>query len=75
MPGVKTAKLPDFDGATSDDRRRRVTLGVLAPSQPYVYSPLTVVLGAKARDRRIADIGDLAGCASASKAVRWRTPF
>jgi ABC-type amino acid transport substrate-binding protein len=65
VPGVKTAKLPDFEGATRDDRRRRVPLGVLAPSQPYIYSALTVVLGPKAlekaRDRRIAGIGDLAG--------------
>ena len=65
VPGVKTAKLPDFDGATRDDRRRRVPLGVLAPSQPYIYSALTVVLGPKAleksRERRIAGIGDLAG--------------
>ena len=64
-PGVKTAKLPDFDGATRADRRRRVPLGVLAPSQPYLYSPLTIALGPKAlekaRDRRIAGIGDLAG--------------
>jgi ABC-type amino acid transport substrate-binding protein len=61
VPGVKTAKLPDFDGATRDDRRRRVPLGVLAPSQPYIYSPLTVVLGLKARDRKVAGVGDLAG--------------
>lgn len=61
VPGVKTAKLPDFQGATRDDRRRRVPLGMLAPSQPYVYSPLTIVLGAKARDRRIGGVGDLAG--------------
>ncbi len=61
VPGVKTAKLPDFEGATSADRRRRVPLGVLAPSQPYIYSPLTVVLGPKARDRHVAGIGDLAG--------------
>jgi ABC-type amino acid transport substrate-binding protein len=65
VPGVKTAKLPGFEGATRDDRRRRVPLGVLAPSQPYIYSPLTVVLGPKgierARERRIADVGDLAG--------------
>ena len=54
VPGVKTAKLPGFEGATRADRRRRVPLGVLAPSQPYIYSPLTVVLGPKARDRRIA---------------------
>jgi len=69
VPGVKTAKLPGFDGATRDDRRRRVPLGVLAPSQPYIYSPLTIALGPKApekalekaRDRRIAGVGDLAG--------------
>jgi ABC-type amino acid transport substrate-binding protein len=61
VPGVKTAKLPDFEGATRDDRRRRVPLGALAPSQPYIYSPLMVVLGPKAADRRIAGIGDLAG--------------
>jgi ABC-type amino acid transport substrate-binding protein len=61
VPGVKTAKLPDFDGATRDDRRRRVPLGELAPSQPYIYSALTVVLGPKASERRIAGVGDLAG--------------
>lgn len=61
VPGTKTARLPDFTGATRDDRRRRVALGVLAPSRPYVYSPMTVVLGPKARDRKIGDIGDLAG--------------
>src|SRR3984885_9256862 len=61
VPGVKTAKLPDFDGATRDDRRRRIPLGVLAPSQPYVYSPLTILLGPKARDRHIAGVADLAG--------------
>jgi ABC-type amino acid transport substrate-binding protein len=73
VPGVKTAKLPDFEGATLADRRRRVPLGVLTPSQPYLYSPLTIALGAKASekanekaserasDRHIAGIGDLAG--------------
>jgi ABC-type amino acid transport substrate-binding protein len=61
VPGLKTAKLPDFEGATRDDRRRRVPVGVLAPSQPYVYSALTVVLGEKARDRKISGISDLAG--------------
>ena len=60
VPGMKTARLPDFTGATRDDRRRRVALGVLAPSRPYVYSPMTVVLGPKARGRKINDIGDLA---------------
>jgi len=60
-PGMKTARLPDFTGATRDDRRRRVALGVLAPSQPYVYSPMTVVLGPKAQGRKIGGVGDLAG--------------
>lgn len=61
VPGMKTARLPDFAGATRDDRRRRVALGVLTPSQPYVYSPMTIVLGPKAQGRKIGDIGDLAG--------------
>jgi ABC-type amino acid transport substrate-binding protein len=69
VPGVKTARLPGFEGATRDDRRRRVPLGVLAPSQPYIYSPLTIVLGPKmiektlekTRGRGIAGVGDLAG--------------
>jgi ABC-type amino acid transport substrate-binding protein len=65
VPGVPTAKLPGFEGAVRADRTRRVALGRLAPSQPYIYSPLTVVLGPKATltmgDRRIAGIGDLAG--------------
>ena len=69
VPGVKTAKLPGFEGATRDDRRRRVPLGVLAPSHPYIYSPLTIALGPKApekalekaRGRSIAGVGDLAG--------------
>ncbi|UWU90871.1 ABC transporter substrate-binding protein [Bradyrhizobium sp. CB1015] len=60
-PGMKTARLPDFADATRDDRRRRVPLGVLAPSQPYIYSPMTVVLGPRAQRRNIGDIGDLAG--------------
>ena len=39
VPGVKTAKLPDFDGATIADRRgRRVPLGVLTPSRALSLS-------------------------------------
>jgi ABC-type amino acid transport substrate-binding protein len=60
VPGLKTAKMPDFEGATGD-RRRRIPLGVLAPSQPYIYAPLTIALGPKARDRRIDGIADLTG--------------
>ena len=76
-PGVKSAKLPGFEGITVPDRRRRVPLGVLAPSEPYLYSPLTIALGPKAlekaRDRHIAGVGASPGCASASKAGPSRT--
>jgi ABC-type amino acid transport substrate-binding protein len=34
---------------------------VLKPSDPYIYSALTVVLGPKAADHHITGIGDLAG--------------
>jgi ABC-type amino acid transport substrate-binding protein len=61
VPGVKTAKLPDFEGAAGPDHRRRVPLSVLKPSRPTIYSPLTVILGANSRDRRIAGVGDLKG--------------
>lgn len=61
VPGVKSAKLPDFDGGTRDDRRRRVPLGVLKPSKPYMFSTLTVLLGPDAKQRTITDIGDLTG--------------
>jgi ABC-type amino acid transport substrate-binding protein len=61
VPGVKSAKLPGFEGATREDRRRRVPLGVLAPGQPYIYSPITVALGSSMRDRHISGVGDLAG--------------
>ena len=61
VPGIKTAKLPDFEGATGPDHRRRVPLGVLAASEPYIYLPLTIVLGPKAHDRHISGVGDLAG--------------
>jgi ABC-type amino acid transport substrate-binding protein len=61
VPGTKTAKLPDFEDATGPDHRRRVPLGVLAASEPYIYSPLTIVLGPKAHDRHISGVGDLAG--------------
>ena len=61
VPGLKTTKLPDFEGATGLDHRRRVPLGVLMPTDPYIYSALTVVLGPKAAERHIGGIGDLAG--------------
>ncbi|HET7594179.1 MAG TPA: hypothetical protein VFK49_01935, partial [Stellaceae bacterium] len=60
-PGAETARLPDYDGATLADRRRRVVLGTLVPSKPYHYAPLTVVLapGVAKPITRLADLEDL----------------
>ena len=60
-PGLETARMPDFAGARPADRRRRVTLGTLVATTPYHFAALTVVLGAKARDKRIVSLADLEG--------------
>lgn len=60
-PGFETARLPDFAGAKAADRRRRVTLGVLAATRPYHLAAFTIVLAGKAAERHIAGLGDLDG--------------
>ncbi|HKW52636.1 MAG TPA: hypothetical protein VJO12_03020 [Stellaceae bacterium] len=60
-PVAETARLPDYDGATAADRRRRVALGALVPSKPYHYAPLTIVLapGVTKSITRLADLEDM----------------
>jgi len=60
-PGFETARMPDFAGARSADRRRRVTLGVLAPTRPYHFAAITLMLGGKAAERRVTSLADLDG--------------
>ncbi len=60
-PQVETGRLPGFDGAKPEDRRRRVALGELVVTKPYFHAPLTVVLSAKAADKQITGLADLAG--------------
>jgi ABC-type amino acid transport substrate-binding protein len=60
-PGTATAKLPDFDGLKPSDRKRRVALGALAPSRPYHFAPLAVILGPAAGAKSIARLADLQG--------------
>ena len=60
-PGFETARMPGFAGAKAADRRRRVTLGVLAATRPYHFAAFTVVLGSKAAERHVAGLGDLDG--------------
>ncbi len=60
-PSAETARMPDFDGAKPEDRRRRVALGTLVPSRPYHYAPLTVVLAVGAPAKPITRLADLEG--------------
>ncbi|HEX6840152.1 MAG TPA: hypothetical protein VF113_01440 [Stellaceae bacterium] len=59
-PAAETARLPDYDGATPADRRRRVALGTLVPSRAYHHAPLTVVL-APGVAKPITGLADLDG--------------
>jgi ABC-type amino acid transport substrate-binding protein len=52
--------MPDFEGATTADRRRRVELGTLVPSRAYLYAPITVVLG-PGRHKPVDSLADLDG--------------
>jgi ABC-type amino acid transport substrate-binding protein len=60
-PGAPTARLPDFEGAKPEDRRRRVAMGELIPSKPYRQAPLTVVLSGAASSKQVAALSDLRG--------------
>jgi ABC-type amino acid transport substrate-binding protein len=57
-PRVEIGRMPDFDGAKPEDRRRRVTLGVLAPTQPYHRSVLAAVVNRAKVTKPIMAIGD-----------------
>jgi ABC-type amino acid transport substrate-binding protein len=59
-PGTLTARMPDFDGATPADRRRRVELGTLVSSRAYLYAPTTVVLG-PGQVKPVKSLADLDG--------------
>ena len=59
-PGVRTSRLPDFEGAGPEDRRRRVALGALVPTRAFTYAPLTIILGPTA-SKPVARLADLKG--------------
>jgi ABC-type amino acid transport substrate-binding protein len=59
-PGVQTARLPDFDGAAPEDRRRRVPLGALLPTRAFTYAPFTIILGPNVT-KHVASLADLEG--------------
>jgi ABC-type amino acid transport substrate-binding protein len=55
------AKLPPFDGAKPDDRRRWVKIGDVAATRPYRLDTLTVILSAHVAERQIRTLADLDG--------------
>jgi ABC-type amino acid transport substrate-binding protein len=60
-PGAERSRLPGYEGAKPDDRRRWVKLGSLVATRGYRFAPLTVVLGPKVAERNVRRLGDLAG--------------
>ena len=58
-PKAKRSKLPDFEGARLEDRRRWVPLNEIIASRGYRFAPLVVVLGARMASRQVSSLGDL----------------
>jgi len=60
-PRAATGRLPPFEGATPEDRRRWISLGVLVPTRPYRFDAITVALSPDRAGRAVHSLGDLAG--------------
>ena len=58
-PRAQRARLPDFDGAKPEDRRRWVPLSGLVGSRGYRFDPMVVVLGPGPEHRTIHSLADL----------------
>jgi len=58
-PRAERARLPDFDGAKPEDRRRWVPLSGLVGSRGYRFDPMVVVLGPGPDHRTIHSLADL----------------
>ena len=62
-PSAERSRLPSFEGAKPEDRRRWVALNAVEASRGYSHSPLVVVVGPQAAGRRIENLADLKGLA------------
>ncbi len=60
-PFARTAKLPPGEGITPDDRRRWIRLGALAPTRPYRFDALAVIVPERAAARHVGSLADLEG--------------
>ena len=59
VPKADRSRLPDYEGAKPEDRRRWVPLNELIASIGYRFAPLGVVLGPNMANRQIRSLGDL----------------
>jgi ABC-type amino acid transport substrate-binding protein len=60
-PRSPVVRLPPFEGAKPDDRRRWIGTGALAATRPYRLDTLAVVLPARDANRTIQQLADLDG--------------
>ena len=58
-PKAKRSRLPDYEGARREDRRRWVPLNEIVASRGYRFAPLVVVLGPRKASRQVSRLGDL----------------
>ena len=56
-PRAATGKLPPFDGAKPEDRRRWISLGELVATHPYRFDAITVALSPARAERLGAQSG------------------
>jgi ABC-type amino acid transport substrate-binding protein len=59
-PRSPTSKLPPFEGAKPDDRRRWIGIGELAATRPYRLDVVTIVVASRDADRHVQKLADLA---------------
>ena len=60
-PRAATGKLPPFDGAKPEDRRRWISLGELIATRAYRFDGVTVALAPTAAEHSVHRLADLAG--------------
>jgi ABC-type amino acid transport substrate-binding protein len=60
-PAPDHSRLPAYDGASSDDRRREVALRKMAATRGYHFLGLTVLLAPATKPRPIHGLDDVAG--------------
>jgi hypothetical protein len=58
-PRARTGKLPPFEGAKPEDRRRWIRLGEITHTRPYRADAMTVVLSPARAERSVQSLADL----------------